>query len=106
MIEIGRRSEIPGSVLPGIKVTMHFYFMLGLVLVTSDCGSTAECGVNKSVNTNSAHICAFCETRSCAKTLCVTLTEFFVAQTVTIGEQKISPKSDFFKKNFSCLRLL
>jgi len=36
LIEIVRRGEIRGSVLPGIKVTMRFYFMLGLVLVTSD----------------------------------------------------------------------
>jgi len=35
--------------------------MLGLVLVTSDCGITVECSVNKSVNTTAAHICAFCE---------------------------------------------
>ena len=36
-----------------------------------------------------------------AKTQSVTLTDFFVAQTVTIGEQKISPKSDFFKIIFT-----
>jgi len=64
MIGMGRRGEIRGPVLPRIKVTMCFYFMLGLVLVTSDCGITAECGVNKSVNTRAAHICAFCETWS------------------------------------------
>jgi len=62
LIEIGRRGEIRGSVLPGIKVTMRFYFMLGLVLVTSVCGITAECGVNKSVNTSAANFYAFCET--------------------------------------------
>ena len=38
--------------------------MLGLVLVTSDCGITAECSVNKSVNTTAPHICSFCETKS------------------------------------------
>jgi len=37
----------------------------------------------------------------CAKTQNVTLTHFFVAQTVTIGEQKISPKSDIFKIIFT-----
>jgi len=41
----------------------------------------------------------------CATTQSVTLTDFFVAQTVTIGEQKISPKSDFLKKDFYRLRL-
>ena len=38
-------------------------FMLGLVLLTSDCGNIAECSVSKSVNTSAAHICAFCETK-------------------------------------------
>ena len=41
--------------------------MLGLVLVTLDCGITTECSVNKSVNTTVAHIYAFCET----KPLCI-----------------------------------
>ena len=41
--------------------------MLGLPLVTSNCGITAECSVNKSVNTTAAHICAFCETKSLCK---------------------------------------
>ena len=67
LIEIGGRSEIRGSVLPGIKVIIRFYFLLGLVLVISDCGITAECSVNKSVNTCAAHICAFCETKSLCK---------------------------------------
>jgi len=37
--------------------------MLGLVLVASDCGNTAECSVNMSFNTTTAHICE-------AKSLC------------------------------------
>jgi len=37
----------------------------------------------------------------CAKTQSVTLTDFFVAQTFTIGEQKISPKSVIFKRIFT-----
>jgi len=41
--------------------------MLGLPLVTSNCGITAECSVSKSVNTTAAHICAFCETKSLCK---------------------------------------
>jgi len=41
--------------------------MLGHVLVTSDCGITAECSVNKSVNTTAAHIYAFCDTKSLCK---------------------------------------
>jgi len=45
--------------------------MLGLVLDTSDCGITAECSVDKSVNTTAVHICAFCETKSlCKKAKC------------------------------------
>jgi len=67
LIEIGRRGEIQGSVIPGFKVTMRFYFMLGLVLFTSDCGITAGRCVNKSFNTTAAHICAFCETNSLCK---------------------------------------
>jgi len=46
---------------------MRFYFMLGLVLVTSDCGITAACGVNKSVNTTAAYICTFFETKFLCK---------------------------------------
>jgi len=46
---------------------MSFGFRLGLVLVTSDCGITTECGVDKSVNTSAAHVCAFCETKSLCK---------------------------------------
>ena len=38
--------------------------MLGHVLVTSDCGITAECSVNKSVNITAGHICTICETKS------------------------------------------
>ena len=32
-----------------------------------DCGNTAECSVNMSVNTTAAHNCAFCETKSLGK---------------------------------------
>jgi len=49
--------------------------------------------VDKSVNTSAAH---FARLSPCAKTQNVMLTPFFVAQTVTIGEQKISPRI-FFK---------
>ena len=56
-----RRGEIRGSVLPGIEVTMGFCFKLGLVLFTSDCGLTAECGVDKSVNTSSTHVSPKCD---------------------------------------------
>ena len=44
---------------------MRFCFKLGLVLVSSDCGITAD--VDKSVNTIAAHDCAFCETKSLCK---------------------------------------
>jgi len=43
----------------------------------------------------------FVRLNPCAKTQSVTLADFFVAQTVTIGEQKISPKSDIFKRIFT-----
>jgi len=62
---VGHRGEIRGSVQPGIEVTMRFCFKLGLVLVSSDCGITAD--VDKSVNTSAAHDCAFCETKSLCK---------------------------------------
>jgi len=41
--------------------------MLGLVLIISDCGFIAECGVNKSVNTSTVYICTFGETKSLCK---------------------------------------
>jgi len=64
-MEMGRCGEIQGSVLPGIKVTMRFDFMLRLVLVTSDCEITAECGVKKSVNTSAVHICCVQKNAKC-----------------------------------------
>ena len=60
-------SPVKCSSLPGIKVTMRFCFKLGLVLVTSDCGITADCYVDRSVNTNTAHACAFYETKTVCK---------------------------------------
>jgi len=42
----------------------------------------------------------FVRLNPCAKTQSATLTDFFVAQTITLGEQKISPKSDLKKKEF------
>jgi len=107
LIEIVHRGEIRGSVIPGVEVTMRFYFILGLVLVTSDCGITAERSVDKLVNTSAAHIWAFCDTKSLSKNAkCDTYALFFVAQTVTIGEQKISPKSHILKNNIFRLLLL
>ena len=79
--------------------------MLGLVLVTSNCGITAECSVNNSVNTAAAYICTFCETKSLCKNAKCDAYGLFVAQTVTVREQKISPKSDIFKNNFYRFRL-
>ena len=57
LIKIGHRGEIRGSVLPGFKATMCYYFKLWLLLVTLDCGITAECDVDKLVNTSAAHVC-------------------------------------------------
>jgi len=79
---------------------MRFYFMLGLVLVTSDYGITAECGVDNSVKTSAAHICAFCETKSLCKNAKCDAHGFFCS-TVTIGEQKLSPGSNFLKRIFT-----
>jgi len=77
-------------------------FMLGLVQVTSDCGITAECIVWTSQSIPPQRIFAhFVGLGPCAKTQSVTLTDFFVAQTFTIGEQKISPKSVIFKRIFT-----
>jgi len=57
---------------------MRFCFKLGFVLVTSDRGITAECGVDKSVNTSAAHVCAFCETISmCTNAKCDAYTLFW-----------------------------
>jgi len=64
---------------------MRFCFKLGLVLITSDCGITAECDVDKLVNTNPAHVCAFCETRPLCKNAKCDGYTLFVAQTVTIS---------------------
>ena len=94
LIEIGRRGEIRKSVLPWIKVTMHFYFKLGLVLVTSDCGITAKCGVDKLVNTSTAHVCAFCKTKFLCKNAKYDGYALFCG-TVILDEQRTRPESDF-----------
>jgi len=60
---------------------MRFYFKVGLVLVTSGCGITAESGMDKSVNTTTAHVC---ETKSLCKNAKCDAYTLFVAQTVTI----------------------
>jgi len=65
---------------------MCFHFILGLVLVTSDRGITAERSVDKLVNTSAAHFCTFCETKSLRKNAKCDAYAFFVAQTVTIGD--------------------
>jgi len=64
---------------------MRFRFKLDLVLVTSDGGITEECGVDKSVNTSAAHVCAFCETTSLCKNAKCDAYKHFVAQAVTIS---------------------
>jgi len=57
------------------------------------CGITAECGVDKSVNNSTAHVCAFCKTKSlCKNAKCDAYA--LVAQTVTIGKQRTTPKLD------------
>ena len=60
----------------------------------SDCGIIAEYGVDRSVNTSAAHVCETVQKRS------VTLTHFFVAQTVTIS---VVTAGDFsLDLGFSC----
>ena len=99
-IEIGHRGEIRGSVLPGTKVTLCFCFKLGLVLITSDCGITAECGVDKSVNTSAVHVCTFYETRPLCKNAKCDAYTVFVAQTFTIC---VATAGDFsLDLGFSC----
>jgi len=98
LTEIGRRGEIRGSVLPGIEVTTRFYFKLGLVLVTSDCGITAECGVKKSVNTSAALVCAFCETKSLCKNAKCDAYTLFCGTNSHNRRAEDQPGVGFFKK--------
>ena len=83
MIEIGHRPEIRGSVLPGIMVTMRFYCKLGLVLVTSDRGLLPSVVWTSQSTPARRMIAHFARLSPCAKTQSVTLTRFFVEQTVT-----------------------
>jgi len=54
--------------------------------------------VDKSVNTSTAHVCAFCETKSlCKNAKCDAYA--LVAQTVTIDKHRTTPKLDL-KKHF------
>jgi len=77
---------------------MRFCFKLGVVLVSSDCGITAD--VDKSVNTSAAHDCAFCETKSLCKNAKCDAYKLFVAQTVTIS---VATAGDFsLDLGFSC----
>ena len=76
--------------------------MLGLILVTSDLEITVDCIVWISQSIPPQRIFAHFERLSpCAKTRSVALADFFVAQTVIIGGQKISPKSYIFLNNFT-----
>jgi len=106
LIEIGRCGDIRGSVLPGFRVTMRFYFKLWLVLVTSDCGITAECGVDKSVNTSTAHFCAICETKSLYKNAKCDAYALVCGTNSQNWQAEDQPEVGFFKNNFYPLRLL
>ena len=75
-------------------------FMLGLALIT-DCGLTSSVVWTRQQippQRTSAH---FVRLSPCAKTQSVRLADCFVAQTVTIGKQKIRSKSDIFKRIFT-----
>jgi len=78
---------------------MRFCFKLVLVLITSDCGITAEFGVDKSVNTSAVHVCTFYETRPlCKNAKCDAYTLF--CGTVTIS---VATAGDFSQDlGFSC----
>jgi len=85
---------------------MRFYFMLGLVLVTTDCGITAECGVKKSVNTSPAHICAFCGTQPLCKNAKCDAYCLFCGTHSHNRRAEDQPEVGFFLNNFYRLRLL
>jgi len=85
---------------------MRFYFKLGLVLVTSDCGITAVCGVDKSVNTSAAHVCAFCETKSLCKNAKCDAHGRFCGTNSNNRQAEDQPAVGFFLNNFYPLRLL
>jgi len=71
--------------------------MLGRVLVTSCCGITAECSVNKSVKTTAAHIiCAFCETESLWKNAKCDAYALFCGTNSDNRRAEDQPKSDIF----------
>jgi len=74
--------------------------MLGLALIT-DCGLTSSVVWTRQQippQRTSAH---FVRLSPCAKTQSVRLADCSVAQTVTIGKQKIRSKSDIFKRIFT-----
>ena len=97
LIDIGPHCEIRGSVLPGFKGHNAFLFQV----VTCSCHITLyllPSVVCTSQSTPAQRMFVhFARLSPCAKTQSVMLTHFFVAQTVTIGKQRISQKSDLKK---------
>ena len=75
--------------------------MLGLPLVTSNCGITAECSVNMSVNTTAAHICAFCETKSLWKNAKCDAYGLFRGTNSHNRQAEDQPEVVFFKRIFT-----
>jgi len=97
-MEIVRRGEIRGFVLPGFKG--HNAFLIQVVTCSSHTRlELLRSGVWTSQSIPPQRMFAHFVTLSpCAKTRSVTLTDFFVTQTITISKQRISPKSDIFLK--------
>ena len=104
VIEIGRRGEIRGLFYQGLTVTMRFYFKLWLVLVTSDCGITAECGVDKSVNTSAC--LRILRDKVLVQKRKVWRLRSFLWHKQSKSASRGSARSRFFKNNFYPLRLL
>jgi len=59
-------------------------------------------GVNKSVNPSTAHICAFCETKS----LCKNTSGLFCGTNSHTRQAQDQPEVGYLKSNFYRLRLL
>ena len=79
---------------------MRFCFKLGLVPVTSNCGSLPSVVLTSQPTPAQCMFTHFTRLGPCAKTQSVTLTHVFVAQTVTIS---VATAGDFsLDLGFSC----
>jgi len=107
LIEIGRRGEIRGSVLP--EVQSHNAFLFHVEACSSQIRLWSYCRawcVQVSQHQRSAYLRILWDEGLEQKRKVWRLRTFFVAQTVPFGEQKISLKSHIFKNDFYRLLLL